>query len=281
MAALRGERANVTGGKYYCSADLRLKIAPSVPSAATSQDSVSLLPMKTYKLMMNKMEKILLQNQNKNVFSEVTLLGGSKKLHLFSFSSSGQEREVSIWGHVRPQRVFSKSSNPCGIVSGSHSRWTSLTQIHIKVHPAEKEMLGKYILKSSVTSLCCHRGKVGCDHEPGWTMNLVDVWLRPLRRYLRNLRWSQTQAKWRCLTLQFAKDEGTILTSGGSCCREEVAQGRGPELGKVLSYFLNIAGLQTWANWFPSQEQARCAHVFWPGDWSFTCSLRRYTPLLR
>lgn len=26
MAASRGERANVTGGKYYCSADLRLKV---------------------------------------------------------------------------------------------------------------------------------------------------------------------------------------------------------------------------------------------------------------
>lgn len=32
-----------------------------------------------------------------------------------SFSPSGQDREVSIWGDVRPQRVFSKARNPSGI----------------------------------------------------------------------------------------------------------------------------------------------------------------------
>lgn len=101
MAASRGERANVTGGKYYCSADLRLKIAPSERPRCRDltgqrQPRCTSL-MKTYELLMNRTEKIKQLNKNLKVWSELWRVGAwEKKWDLFSFPSSGQEREVSI-----------------------------------------------------------------------------------------------------------------------------------------------------------------------------------------
>lgn len=92
------------------------------------------------------------------------------------------------------------------------------------MRPAEKEMLVKYILKRSVTSLCCHQGESGAVGEGLYHELELDVWRQPLRRSLRKPRWSQTHAKRRRLTLRFAEDEGTILTGEGRCCKGEVAR---------------------------------------------------------
>lgn len=64
-------------------------------------------------------------------------------------------------------------------------RRASLAQIHIKVRPAEKEMLRKYILKRSVTSLSRHQGEgKGGEGGGGGALShklVLDVWRRPLR----------------------------------------------------------------------------------------------------
>lgn len=67
---------------------------------------------KTYEFIMNREAK---QKKNVKVWSKVTFIFKKKRAFVFFFSS-GQEHEVSIWGDVRARRVFSKSSDPCGII---------------------------------------------------------------------------------------------------------------------------------------------------------------------
>lgn len=66
--------------------------------------------MKTYEFIMNREAK---QKKLESLVKSNFYI--KKRAFVFLFSS-GQEHEVSIWGDVRAWRVFSKSSNPCGII---------------------------------------------------------------------------------------------------------------------------------------------------------------------
>lgn len=110
MAASQGEGAKVTGGKYYCSTDLCLKVFwvsvlrpwPRRTSSASSKSPLtSAHTMMTESLLTVSASEITAPNNNKSFPHPAP--------------TTGQDPEVSIWGDVRAHRVFSKSTNPSGI----------------------------------------------------------------------------------------------------------------------------------------------------------------------
>lgn len=126
-------------------------------------------------------------------------------------------------------------------------RRASLAQIHIKVRPAKKEMLRKYILKRSVTSLSCHQGEGG----GGGALSLklvLDVWCRPLREISQEAllvtdAHRVTPSDSDSHRTKERSSQGVAFERGGKAPRD-----RAPALGKVCSHFLNAAVLQTSAN---------------------------------
>lgn len=143
------------------------------PRAATSQDSISLVACPNEDIQINN-EEDKGKCAVKHTFSEVTLLGwsfGEKVAFVFFFLLRSGPWSVYL-RRCETVACFLKEQQSLRYCPGTALQCrTSLTQIHIKVCPAEKEMLWKCILKRNMTSLSCHQGDSGVLGVWGWTTN--------------------------------------------------------------------------------------------------------------
>lgn len=198
-----------------------------------------------------------------------------------------------MWEHG----VFSQRAAIPAVLSLDHAPALSIPpQIHIKVC-LQKEMLGKYILKRSVTSLSRHQleeeeedGGAGgalltVRTNQGWCL----IWLYEISQeaglvtdtprvmlsdsliyWGRRNNSHMVQVKWK-------RHSQGHYRGGWYCIQRRQNEDRSWE-----KYILTFSTqLQTFANWFlqPWSDTLRSSVL--DCDWSSTCFQRRYSPPLR
>lgn len=162
MAASQREGAKVTGGKYYCSTDLCLKVfwvSVLQPWPRRTSSASSKSPLTSAHTMMT--ESLLRHLQ---VFcvsaSKITATTTTKKL----FPTPPPQLVKTpkcLFEEMWERIVFSQRAEIPAVFPFDHAPVPSIPpQIHIKVSPP-KETLAKYILKRSVASLSCWTGGEG------------------------------------------------------------------------------------------------------------------------